>query len=40
LKTYADEVRTGKFPDADHAYGMKAEEAEKLQGLLAKRSSK
>ena len=31
LKTYAAEVRAGKFPDADHAYGMKAEEVDRLQ---------
>ena len=40
LKAYAEDVRSGRFPDADHSYGMKAEEAEKLQGLLAKRSRK
>ena len=40
LKVYAEDVRSGRFPDADHSYGMKAEEAEKLQGLLAKRSRK
>ena len=31
LKAYAAEVRDGKFPDADHSYAMKPEEAEKLQ---------
>ena len=36
LKAYAAEVRAGKFPDADHAYGMKPEESDKLQSLLAK----
>jgi 3-methyl-2-oxobutanoate hydroxymethyltransferase len=35
LKTYAAEVRAGQFPDADHSYGMKPEEAEKLKRLLA-----
>ena len=35
LKTYADEVRGGRFPDADHSYGMKPEEAAKLQRLIA-----
>ncbi len=35
LKRYVDEVRSGAFPDADHAYGMKAEEQEKLARLLA-----
>ena len=37
LKTYAEEVRSGQFPDADHSYGMKPEEAEKLKRLLAAR---
>ena len=35
LKTYAAEVRSGQFPDADHSYGMKPEEEEKLKRLLA-----
>jgi 3-methyl-2-oxobutanoate hydroxymethyltransferase len=39
LKRYADEVRTGRFPDADHSYGMKPEEQEKL-AQLASRSSR
>ena len=30
LTTYAAEVRSGKFPDRDHAYTMKPEEADKL----------
>src|SRR4051794_35887844 len=38
LKTYAAEVRSGKFPDADHSYTMKAEEADQLQSLMAKRT--
>ena len=37
LKTYAEEVRAGKFPDAEHCYGMKPEEADRLQTLLAQR---
>jgi 3-methyl-2-oxobutanoate hydroxymethyltransferase len=37
LKTYAAEVRAGQFPDADHSYGMKAEEAAKLEAALAKK---
>ena len=37
LKTYAQEVRSGQFPDADHSYGMKPEEAEKLKRLLAEK---
>ena len=38
LGRYASEVRAGKFPDADHAYGMKAEEQEALARLLAERA--
>jgi 3-methyl-2-oxobutanoate hydroxymethyltransferase len=37
LKTYVGEVRGKTFPDADHAYGMKPEEAAKLAEALAKR---
>ena len=37
LKDYAAEVRGGKFPDADHSYGMKPEEEEKLRKLVAAR---
>ncbi|MEM7190660.1 MAG: 3-methyl-2-oxobutanoate hydroxymethyltransferase [Pseudomonadota bacterium] len=33
---YAEEVRAGTFPDADHSYKMKPEEAEKLALHLAK----
>jgi len=36
LERYAEEVRSGSFPDADHSYGMKAEEEEKLRALLQK----
>ena len=36
LRTYAEEVRGGQFPDADHSYGMKPEEAEKLKRLVKK----
>ena len=34
---YAAEVREGKFPDADHSYGMKPEEEEKLKQLAGAR---
>ena len=37
LKTYAAEVRTGRFPDADHSYGMKPEEVAKLEAALARK---
>ncbi len=32
---FADEVRAGTFPDADHSYKMKPEEIEKLEKALA-----
>ena len=35
LKKYAEEVRAGKFPDAEHSYGMKPEEQEALAKRLA-----
>lgn len=38
LKTYVAEVRGKSFPDADHSYGMKPEEAAKLAAALAARS--
>ena len=37
LKQYAAEVRGGQFPDADHCYGMKPEEEEKLRARLTAR---
>jgi 3-methyl-2-oxobutanoate hydroxymethyltransferase len=37
LQRYAAEVREGKFPDPEHAYGMKPEEQERLAALLAER---
>ena len=37
LKRYAAEVRGGQFPDAEHSYSMKPEEAEKLKRLLGAR---
>jgi 3-methyl-2-oxobutanoate hydroxymethyltransferase len=37
LRRYAAEVREGKFPDADHSYGMKPEEEEKLKKLAGER---
>jgi len=37
LKEFAGEVRAGTFPDADHSYGMKPEEAQKLREALAAR---
>ncbi len=36
FKAYAEDVRSGSFPDADHSYKMKPEEAEKLKAALAK----
>jgi 3-methyl-2-oxobutanoate hydroxymethyltransferase len=40
LKQYASEVRGGTFPDAEHSYGMKPEEAEKLELALAQRRTR
>jgi len=40
LKRYAAEVRSGKFPDADHSYGMNPEEQEKLARLLHPRGAR
>ena len=37
LKQFAAEVREGKFPDADHSYGMKPEEQAELARLIARR---
>ena len=31
---YAEDVRSGSFPDADHSYKMKPEEAERLAQML------
>lgn len=36
FKAYAADVRSGAFPDDDHTYKMKAEEAEKLRAALAR----
>lgn len=36
FKAYAEDVRSDSFPDADHSYKMKPEEAEKLKAALAK----
>ena len=40
LKRYAEEVRSGRFPDADHSYGMNPEEQEKLARLLQPRGAR
>ena len=34
MSDYAEEVRSGTFPDADHVYKMKPEEAELLKKAL------
>lgn len=34
FRKYADEVRTGRFPDAEHSYHMKPGQAQQLQELL------
>ncbi len=36
FKAYAEDVRSGNFPDDDHSYKMKPEETEKLKQALAK----
>ncbi len=39
FKDYAADVRNGTFPDADHSYSMKPEEALKLEQFLAHTNS-
>lgn len=39
FKAYAEDVRSGNFPDDDHSYKMKPEEAEKLKQALANTKS-
>lgn len=39
FKAYADDVRNGTFPDADHTYSMKPEEVEKLAKILASKQT-
>jgi len=34
FRKYAEEVRAGRFPDAEHSYHMKPGELDRLQGLL------
>jgi len=38
LRKYAAEVREGKFPDAEHSYGMKPEEQQELARLISQRN--
>lgn len=40
LSAFAAEVRAGTFPDADHSYGMKPEEEQKLLAALAQRGAR
>ncbi len=37
FQAYAEDVRAGTFPDADHSYKMKPEEVEKLAEMLSKK---
>ena len=39
FKAYSEDVRSGAFPDADHSYKMKPDEAERLAQALGKNSS-
>ncbi len=34
FRRYAEEVKTGRFPDAEHSYHMKPGELQRLEGLL------
>ncbi|MEM7408339.1 MAG: 3-methyl-2-oxobutanoate hydroxymethyltransferase [Pseudomonadota bacterium] len=36
FRAYAEDVRSGAFPDSEHSYQMKAEEVEKLKRAIAK----
>jgi hypothetical protein len=38
LQEYIADVETGRFPQAEHCYPMKAGEAEKLETLLESES--
>ena len=40
LKEYAADVRTGRFPDADHAYAMKPDEERMLREAIAARADR
>jgi 3-methyl-2-oxobutanoate hydroxymethyltransferase len=40
LREYAAEVRSGRFPDADHSYSMKPEEEARMRELLAQRGAR
>ena len=40
FEAYAEDVRSGTFPDPDHSYKMNAQESEKLRNLLGNDSSK
>jgi len=37
LKAYAADVRSGKFPDDDHSYGVDDREYDKFLGMVEKR---
>lgn len=40
FRDYAEDVRNGTFPDADHSYTMNPEEIAKLEIMLAQKESK
>lgn len=39
FSAYAEDVRAGQFPDEDHSYAMKPEEAARFKALLAEETS-
>ncbi len=39
FRQYAQDVKAGKFPDAEHSYHMKSGELERLQELLSKKGT-
>jgi 3-methyl-2-oxobutanoate hydroxymethyltransferase len=39
LTSYADDVRTGRYPQPEHGYAMPADEAARLGSVLADRGA-
>ena len=40
FSAFAEDVRSGNFPDADHSYKMKPDEIERFAALLARQDTK